>query len=128
MNSWDLSIYRLPGVFAVRGGGGTAVFCLLPPHERDADTELLELVLPLNTHLFVNIPTIGVDRAHLFSELFRKHLSTDSVNHCIDHSPRFGPQLLIGRKEHMILFRVNFVLSFLRQALGVGLHLLHLPL
>ena len=44
MNSWDLSIYRLPGVFAVRGGGGTAVFCLLPPHERDADTELLELV------------------------------------------------------------------------------------
>ena len=44
MSSWDLSIYRLPGVFAVRGGGGTAVFCLLPPHERDADTELLELV------------------------------------------------------------------------------------
>ena len=44
MNSWDLSIYRLPGVFAVRGGGGTAVFCLLLPHERDADTELLELV------------------------------------------------------------------------------------
>ena len=128
MNSWDLSIYRLPGVFAVRGGGGTAVFCLLPPHERDADTELLELVFTLNPYFSIDIPAIGVDCAHLFSELFRQHLSTDSVNHCIDHSPRFGPQLLIGRKEHMILFRVNFVLSFLRQALGVGLHLLHLPL
>jgi len=37
VSSWDLSIYRLPGVFAVRGGGGTAVFCLLPPHESNAD-------------------------------------------------------------------------------------------
>ena len=128
MNSWDLSIYRLPGVFAVRGGGGTAVFCLLPPHERDADTELLELVFPLDPYFSIDIPAVGVDSAHLLPQLLRDRLGADAINHGIDHDPGFRSQLLIGRQEQLIFLWVDLILSFLRQMLCIGFHLLHLPL
>ena len=80
----------------------------------------------MDPYFSIDIPAIGVDCAHLFPELFRKHLSTDSVNHCIDHSPGFRSQLLIGGQEQLIFLGIDLALSTLGQTLGIGLCLLHL--